>query len=106
MHPFVAVGAPILVEAGLVLAGRRVDPRIALDNFLHSINAQILDFRVEHQAAALEAFLRFGKGRHPARLNFGDCLSYAYAAVHKLPLAYKGNDFGLTDLPHIHRLDA
>lgn len=47
---------------------------------------------------ALSAFLRFGKGRHAARLNFGDCLSYAYAAVTGLPLVYKGETFGLTDL--------
>lgn len=50
-----------------------------------AVGAPILDFRVEHQSAALEAFLRFGKVRHPA---------------------YKGNDFGLTDLPFLHRLDA
>ncbi len=45
-------------------------------------------------------------GRHPARLNFGDCLICAYAAVHKLALAYKGIHFGLTALPLLHRLDA
>ncbi len=104
--PFIAIGTPGLVEAGLVLAGQKGNPQLVLDDFIRSIDARILDFRTEHQLAALDACFRFGKSRYPARLNFGDCLSYAYAAVHKLPLAYKGNDFGLTDLPFLHRLDA
>lgn len=49
-------------------------------------------------AAAIEAFQRFGKGRHPARLNLGDCLSYACAKEHGLTLLYKGQDFARTDL--------
>jgi ribonuclease VapC len=44
------------------------------------------------------AFVRFGKGRHPARLNFGDCVSYALAQVRGLPLLYKGEDFAKTDV--------
>jgi ribonuclease VapC len=48
--------------------------------------------------AAREAFLRYGKGRHPAGLNLGDCASYAVAKTHNLPLLFKGNDFSQTDL--------
>jgi ribonuclease VapC len=47
---------------------------------------------------AQDAFLRFGKGRHPAGLNLGDCASYAHARARGLPLLFKGNDFGKTDL--------
>jgi len=47
---------------------------------------------------ALEAFERFGKGRHPARLNMGDCFAYACARTHGVPLLFKGDDFGLTDI--------
>ncbi len=102
----VVVGTPVLVEAGLVLAGRKANLHLALDDFLHSIAAQIFDFRAKYQVAALDAFLRIGKGRHPAHRNFGDCLSYSFAADHKLPLADKGNGFGLTDLSLPMRLDA
>lgn len=47
---------------------------------------------------ALDAFRRYGKGRHPAALNFGDCFAYACAKHHKVPLLYKGNDFAQTDI--------
>lgn len=49
-------------------------------------------------ALALDAFRRFGKGRHPAKLNFGDCFAYACAKHHKVPLLYKGDDFNQTDI--------
>jgi ribonuclease VapC len=47
---------------------------------------------------ALDAFRRYGKGRHPAALNFGDCFAYACAKHHKVPLLHKGNDFSQTDI--------
>jgi ribonuclease VapC len=47
---------------------------------------------------AIDAFRRYGKGRHPAALNFGDCFSYACAKHYKVPLLYKGNDFSQTDV--------
>jgi len=53
---------------------------------------------VEHAEIAREAYRRFGKGRHRAGLNFGDCFSYALAAARDLPLLYVGNDFTQTDL--------
>ena len=54
----------------------------------------------DHQLAivARDAFVRFGKGRHPARLNFGDCVSYALAQARGFPLLYKGEDFAKTDV--------
>jgi ribonuclease VapC len=47
---------------------------------------------------AIHAFDRFGKGRHPARLNLADCFSYALAKTRRLPLLFKGDDFGKTDI--------
>jgi len=53
---------------------------------------------VEHFEAAADAFLRYGKGRHAAALNFGDCLTYAVASVADLPLLFTGDDFGKTGI--------
>lgn len=55
-------------------------------------------FTVEHRRAAGEAFLRFGKSRHPARLNYGDCMTYAVAKLAGEPLLCVGDDFAKTDL--------
>jgi len=101
----VAVSTPSLLEAGLVLSGRGIDARVEIPNFLDALYAERIPFRDEHQRIALSAFLRFGRGRHPAQLNFGDCMSYAVARLSGLPLLYKGDDFGQTDLTLLHRLD-
>ena len=62
----------------------------------------------EHLEAARRAWRRFGKGRHPAALNFGDCFAYALAQATGEPLLYKGDDFACTDilagLPHSPRI--
>jgi ribonuclease VapC len=101
----VAIGAPVMLEAGIVAAARGLDPRM-LTGYLDAIGAEVLDFRKEHQSVALQAFLRFGKGRHPASLNYGDCMSYAFARITELTLAYTGGDFGQTDLTRLAHLDA
>jgi ribonuclease VapC len=94
------VGAPTVAESGIVLSARiGRDARPELNEFLRVADAEIIAFGLEHFHAALDAFLRFGKGRHPASLNFGDCLSYAIASVAGLPLLYTGNDFSQTDIP-------
>ncbi len=101
----VAVGAPMVLEAGIVLSQRTREGRHALDGFLRECQAEFLEFRREHSDVALSAFLRFGKGRHPAGLNFGDCVCYSYARLSGLTLVYKGGDFGQTDLAKLERLD-
>lgn len=95
----VAIAAPSLVECGIVLV-RRYDRRGSdmLDDFLERFRVAELPFTPVHWRAAMVAFLRFGKGRHPARLNFGDCLTYAAAAVEDQPLLFIGNDFSRTDI--------
>ncbi|OCW59134.1 type II toxin-antitoxin system VapC family toxin [Hoeflea olei] len=72
--------------------------RDELKLFLAEFDIQIVPIPPEAGFAALDAFERFGKGRHPASLNFGDCLSYGCAKAFGLPLLCKGNDFGLTDV--------
>ena len=84
----------------MVLSGRlQRDARPTLYGLLRNMGAEIVPFTEEHYEAALSAFLRYGKGRHPAGLNFGDCMSYAFARVSGLPLLYTGGDFSKTDVP-------
>jgi ribonuclease VapC len=93
------VGAPLALETVMVVSGRSsADARYQLAGLLRTIGAEIVPFTEEHYEAALSAFLRYGKGRHPAALNFGDCMSYAFARVSGLPLLYTGNDFSKTDV--------
>ena len=95
----VAVGAPTLLESGMVLSARLgQDARVLLMGTLRRMSAQIVPFAEEHFDTALEAFLRFGRGRHPAGLNFGDCMAYAVAVEAGLPLLFTGTDFGKTDV--------
>jgi ribonuclease VapC len=83
----------------MVLSRRRgQDARPWLRGFLRSARAEAVTFTEEHLDAAIDAFLRFGKGRHRAALNFGDCMAYAVAAVAGMPLLYTGNDFAQTDV--------
>jgi ribonuclease VapC len=97
---FVGVGAPTLVEAGIVLAAR-LGPagRASLENLVADVRATTIPFGAYHYRAAVTAFERFGKGRHAARLNFGDCMSYATAQIAARPLLCIGEDFPQTDLP-------
>ena len=93
------IGAPTLTEIGLVLEGRfRLDARGVLDRFLRDFEVVIIPFGERHWLESVDAYRRFGKGRHPAALNFGDCLSYATARLAEQPLLFVGNDFSKTDL--------
>ncbi|MBS3967033.1 MAG: type II toxin-antitoxin system VapC family toxin [Truepera sp.] len=93
------VGSPTLVEVGLVVGNRLgLEQLYLLDELLKRLDVSVIPFEAIHAREALTAFRRYGKGRHPAALNFGDCLSYAVAKVAGLPLAYVGDDFAQTDL--------
>ncbi len=70
----------------------------ALDELVLKLNLVIVPVDYEQVIAAREAFRLYGKGRHPAGLNFGDCFSYALAKVKGERLLFKGNDFALTDI--------
>lgn len=95
----VLVGAPTLLESAMVLTARLGrDARPGLSAFLRGLHAEVVPFNEAHQDTAVTAFLRFGRGRHPASLNFGDCMSYAVAAVSGVPLLFTGGDFPQTDI--------
>lgn len=94
------IGIPTLLECHIVL-NRDLDTLAGpyIRTFLGSPLIQSADFTAEMLQQALDGFARFGKGRgHPARLNFGDCLSYAVAKHHGIPLLFKGDDFRHTDI--------
>jgi len=96
----IAVGAPTLVEAGIVLSARAGrDSSAVLVELLASADAIVIEFGQRHWREAVSAWGRFGKGRHPAGLNFGDCLTYATALVAGEALLAKGDDFTQTDIP-------
>jgi ribonuclease VapC len=97
--PARGIGTPSLAEAGLVLSsrlGRDAEP--LLTRLLEQLDVVPVAFGEQHWAEAVRAFRRFGRGRHPARLNFGDCLSYAVARLADEPLLFVGDDFAQTDL--------
>ena len=83
----------------MVVIGRRdVAAVVELDRLLEEFGIVIAPFD-EHQAdIARDALARYGKGRHPAALNFGDCAAYALAIAEAEPLLFKGIDFGKTDV--------
>jgi ribonuclease VapC len=93
------IGAPTRLEAGIVLAAR-FGPRgkTALARFLQENSIATVAFDEAHASVALDAYSRFGTGRHPAALNFGDCCTYAIASVAGEPLLCTGDDFTRTDL--------
>jgi ribonuclease VapC len=93
------IGAPTLAETAIVLCARlRRDARGLLSRFLGETSVVVIPFGEAHFSTAVDAWMRFGKGRHAASLNFGDCLSYATARVADRPLLCTGEDFAKTDL--------
>jgi ribonuclease VapC len=93
------IGAPTLTEVGIVLAHRLPeDSELLLARLVESLDLAVISFSPAHGRSARRAFLRFGRGRHPAALSFGDCLTYAVAKLADEPLLFIGNDFAQTDL--------
>jgi ribonuclease VapC len=97
--PTAGIGTPTLAETGLVLSARlRRDPRDLVVRLLDEFSIEEVPFGDSHWKEAIAAYLRFGRGRHKAQLNFGDCLTYAVARLAGEPLLFTGNDFAETDL--------
>ncbi|GDY31077.1 type II toxin-antitoxin system VapC family toxin [Gandjariella thermophila] len=93
------IGAPTRLEAGMVALARwGVRGKTLLARLLQERRIETIPFTDEHAEVALDAFHRYGKGRHPAALNFGDCLTYATAYLAAEPLLFVGDDFVHTDL--------
>lgn len=94
-----AVAAPTLVEAGIVLRARAGPvAEELLDDLLRTLDVTVIPFGAEHATAAVTAWERYGRGRHPAGLNLGDCIAYATARIAGLPLLALGEDFPRTDI--------
>jgi ribonuclease VapC len=97
--PHKIMSAPSVLEAHMVLKKTHGEKTASLirEN-LEDFAIEVVAFTAEHAAEATRAFDRFGKGRHPAGLNFGDCVAYALAQVSGQALLFVGDDFARTDV--------
>jgi len=87
-----------IVAVARVLGLEIEESETAVEAFLKLTNTVVVAVPAEARTLASGAFARFGKGRHPAALNFGDCFAYACARCADAPLLYKGDDFPRTDI--------
>jgi ribonuclease VapC len=95
----VGIAAPTVLESAMIVGTRlKTDGLSSVHDFLRELSVHVVPFTEIHASAAYSAFLRYGKGRHSASLNFGDCMSYAAAKVSGRPLLFIGNDFAKTDM--------
>ena len=93
------VAAPTAIEASIVMLSKFGEPGLAeFEQLLEETRIDVAPLTSEHVRIAIDAFRRFGKGRHRAALNFGDCFSYALAKGTGEALLFKGDDFGHTDI--------
>jgi ribonuclease VapC len=93
------ISAASLLECALVVEARRGEPAgRELDLLIHRGGVAVVAVDADQVDVARSAWRRYGKGRHPAGLNFGDCFAYALAYVTGEPLLFKGDDFAQTDL--------
>jgi ribonuclease VapC len=94
-----AIGTPTLLETGMVAIGKfDLHGRALVSQFLERWNVVVTPFDARHGQVAADAFIRYGKGRHPAALNYGDCMTYATARLAGMPLLFTGDDFAKTDV--------
>lgn len=97
------ISAGTLVESSIVIEARRGEAAgRELDLLLHRADVAVVPVDADQAEVARAAWRRFGKGRHPAALAFGDCFSYALAAVSGEPLLFKRDDFSQTDITPAH----
>ncbi|MCW5941588.1 MAG: type II toxin-antitoxin system VapC family toxin [Fimbriimonadaceae bacterium] len=95
----ILVPASVLLESTIVAVGHGgSEGAAAVRRLLEEAHAEIIPIDHSQAESAIQAFLQFGKGRHPARLNFGDCMVYALAKTRRLPILCTGDDFSKTDI--------
>jgi ribonuclease VapC len=93
------LSAANLLETSIVIESRKGEPGgRELDLLLYRADIEVVAVDHDQAEIARAAWRRFGKGRHPAGLNYGDCFAYALAKSRRLPLLYEGNDFSQTDI--------
>jgi ribonuclease VapC len=96
------LSASTRVEIGIVALGLAGDGGLKeADALLDTLRVETVPLSADHARLAIDAFRHFGKGRHPAGLNFGDCFSYALAKATGEPLLFKGDDFAQTDIKRV-----
>ncbi len=96
------IGAPNFVEASMIVEARNGERGWReLQIISGNLGLSVASFDSGHVAAARDAFRRYGKGRHRAALNFGDCMAYALAKALDAPLLFKGDDFAQTDIKRV-----
>jgi len=99
------ISAASVLEAGIVLISRHgLEARGDLQDFLEQGGLQVEPVTAEQAELALDAYQRYGKGRHRAGLNFGDCFAYALCKATGQPLLFKGKDFSQTDIATVPRI--
>jgi ribonuclease VapC len=92
-------GSPTLAETGIVMTARMgIAGATLVSRFVQEAMIEVIPFGEQHARVAIDAFFRYGKGRDPAALNFGDCMTYAIASLAEQPLLCLGDDFSRTDL--------
>lgn len=100
--PVRLISAATVLEVAIVLETRLGEAAVhELDLWLHKAEVDIVAVDADQLDAARQAWRRFGKGRHPAGLNYGDCFSYALATTRQEPLSFKGDDFSKTDIGRV-----
>ena len=103
--PAPLISAASVCEAGIVLISRHgLEARGDLRDFLEQGGLQVEPVTAEQAELALDAYQRYGKGRHRAGLNFGDCFAYALCKATGQPLLFKGQDFSQTDIAIVPRI--
>lgn len=96
LSAFSALETSVVIESKKGPAGGR-----ELDLLLHQAQIEIVSMNQKQFGLARRAYQKFGKGRHQAGLNLGDCCSYALSKISQQPLLYKGNDFFHTDIASV-----
>jgi ribonuclease VapC len=94
------LSAASYVELSIVALSRGARGRAELDAMLEDAAIEIVPVTIDQARLASDAYEQYGRGRHGAALDFGDCFAYALAKSRGEPLLFKGTDFGLTDIVH------
>ena len=94
------ISAMTFYETSIVMAAKKRTQAAArlVDDFVRDLSIDVVAITIDDVAAAREAYFRYGRGYHPARLNLADCFAYALAKVRNEPLLFKGADFSETDI--------
>ena len=92
------LGSPAYLECSAALLRLGISASHDVDALIERSGIEVVDFTAHQARIARRAYARYGKGRHEARLNFGDCMAYALAVDYGEPLLYKSDDFALTDV--------